>query len=206
MPLQAAIVLPDANLPLALRTIVFSALGTAGQRCTTTRRLFLHSSIADSFLTSLVAAYKSTLSRIGDPMAEGTLIGPVHAADGVRRFEEALEQVEKDGGEVLVGGKRASVGGELEGGNWVEPTIVKVANGGRGFEMMQRETFAPSKFRLHLLSFSFCMDADMPRDSPLRLDVRDARGGHRAQQLGGAGTFLVPLYAGHGQLLQVDRT
>ncbi|ORY72399.1 succinate-semialdehyde dehydrogenase, partial [Leucosporidium creatinivorum] len=140
---NAAIVLPDANLALALPSIAFAALGTAGQRCTTTRRLFLHSSIADSFLASLVAAYKSTASRIGDPLAEGTLIGPVHAQDGVNRYLAAIEQIKKDGGEILVGGKRAEVDAALSKGNWVEPTIVKVANGGRGFKMMQEETFAP---------------------------------------------------------------
>ncbi|ORY72407.1 succinate-semialdehyde dehydrogenase [Leucosporidium creatinivorum] len=140
---NAAIVLPDANMALALPSIAFAALGTAGQRCTTTRRLFLHSSIADSFLASLVAAYKSTASRIGDPLAEGTLIGPVHAQDGVNRYLAAIEQIKKDGGEILVGGKRAEVDAALSKGNWVEPTIVKVANGGRGFKMMQEETFAP---------------------------------------------------------------
>ncbi|KAI5478698.1 aldehyde dehydrogenase family 7 member A1 [Pseudohyphozyma bogoriensis] len=139
---NAAIVLPDANLALALQTTVFAALGTSGQRCTTTRRLFLHSSIAESFTSSLVAAYKSTLSRMGNPLDSNTLIGPIHAKDGVKRFVQALEEVKAQGGEILVGGNVAKVEGELKGGNWVEPTIVRVRDVKR-MEVMKRETFAP---------------------------------------------------------------
>ncbi|KAM0750584.1 succinate-semialdehyde dehydrogenase [Meredithblackwellia eburnea MCA 4105] len=149
---NAAIVLPDANLSLALPSIVFAALGTAGQRCTTTRRLFLHRSICKTFLHSLVTAYKSTIStRIGDPLAEGTLVGPLHSTDAVERFERAVAEAREQGGQVLVGGDRvvwsesagaAGGGRELEGGNWVQPTIVYFEDAGKA-PVMQRETFAP---------------------------------------------------------------
>lgn len=71
---NAVVVLPDANLDLALRTVLFGAVGTAGQRCTSTRRLFLHESIAEDFVEKLAKAYKQV--RIGDPLEEGTLMGP----------------------------------------------------------------------------------------------------------------------------------
>lgn len=144
---NAAIVFPDANLPMALRTIVFSALGTAGQRCTTTRRLFLHSSIADDFLPKLVTAYKSVTGRMGDPLADDVLVGPLHARAGVDNFKRAIEEAKKQGGEVLVGGEACELAGELQGGNFVQPTIVRVPNGGRDTPIMQEETFAPSKWQ-----------------------------------------------------------
>ncbi|KAM0788585.1 hypothetical protein ACM66B_001707 [Microbotryomycetes sp. NB124-2] len=154
---NAAIVLNDANMQLALRSTLFSALGTAGQRCTTTRRLFLQEDIADDFLASLVKAYQSTMERIGDPTAETTLIGPLHTQDSVKRYEHALSEIERLGGQVLVGGKRAKLQDEaLQGGNWVEPTIVKVPNGGREFPIMQEETFAPI---LYVSTFSTLEEA-----------------------------------------------
>ncbi|GAA6050904.1 hypothetical protein JCM3770_002524 [Rhodotorula araucariae] len=140
---NAAIVLPDANLKLALQAITFAALGTAGQRCTTTRRVFLHKSIAPHFISSLVAAYKSIVpSRLGDPLTNGTLVGPLHSADAVKRFEEAVAKAKAQGGEVLVGGEVVQMTGDLAGGNWVQPTIVLV-NDIDKVEVMKQETFAP---------------------------------------------------------------
>ncbi|BGP38755.1 hypothetical protein JCM10450v2_002709 [Rhodotorula kratochvilovae] len=140
---NAAIVLPDANLKLALQAITFAALGTAGQRCTTTRRVFLHKAIAPHFISSLVAAYKSIVpSRMGDPLASGTLVGPLHSPDAVKRFEEAVAKAKAQGGEVLVGGEVVKMEGELAGGNWVQPTIVLV-NDVDKVDVMKQETFAP---------------------------------------------------------------
>lgn len=140
---NSAIVLPDANLPLALQAITFAALGTAGQRCTTTRRVFLHESIAPHFITSLVEAYKSVSpSRIGDPLESGTLVGPLHTQDAVKRFHDAVKQAKEQGGEVLVGGDVVKMDGELAGGNWVQPTIVLVRDVDN-FPIMKQETFAP---------------------------------------------------------------
>ncbi|GAA5934111.1 uncharacterized protein JCM15063_000558 [Sporobolomyces koalae] len=139
---NAATVLPDANLQLALRAITFAALGTSGQRCTTTRRLFLHNSISSNFLTSLVDAYKSVSTRMGHPLDPNTLVGPVHSPDAVTRFEAALRDAKAQGGEILVGGKAVKLEGELAGGSYVEPTIVLVKDP-RTCEIMRRETFAP---------------------------------------------------------------
>ncbi|GAA6014212.1 hypothetical protein JCM10207_006133 [Rhodosporidiobolus poonsookiae] len=140
---NAATVLPDANMALAVRATTFSALGTAGQRCTTTRRVFLHSSIADSFISSLVSGYKSISStRIGDPLEQGVLVGPLHSPMAVEAFKKSVATAKEQGGEVLVGGNVLSMTGGLEGGNWVEPTVILVKDVEK-VKVMKQETFAP---------------------------------------------------------------
>ena len=130
---NAIIVEQDADLDLALRGILFGAVGTAGQRCTTTRRLFLHRSVAAGFTQRLVAAYKAV--RIGDPLADGTLMGPLIDADAVRGFSHALELAVEQGGEILAGG------GVLPGpGHYVQPTLVRI---GHDAPVCHEETFAP---------------------------------------------------------------
>ena len=122
---NAAIVHADADLDLALKAIVFSAVGTAGQRCTTTRRILLHESIAERFLERLTAAYRQVIQRIGDPLAEGTLVGPLIHRGAVEQFERAVAAATHQGGTVLAGGRRAeAVSGRL-GGHFVEPTLIR---------------------------------------------------------------------------------
>jgi aldehyde dehydrogenase (NAD+) len=135
---NACIVEPDADLDLALKNVVFGAVGTAGQRCTSTRRLIIHESIADAFVDRLVAAY-STI-RLGDPLAEGTLVGPLITASAVAGFEKAVATARSQGGEVLVGGHRADVGDFA--GHFVEPTIIR-APSSNGLPVALEETFAP---------------------------------------------------------------
>ncbi len=146
---NAIIVDKDADLELALRAVVFGSVGTAGQRCTTTRRLIIHESIADKFVDRLVAAYKQV--RIGDPLAEGTLMGPLISARAVEMYESAVAAATRQGGKVLVGGKRYT--GPLHGrtptsgssgnsGNFVEPTVVRAPADNR-LAIAQEETFAP---------------------------------------------------------------
>jgi aldehyde dehydrogenase family 7 protein A1 len=130
---NAVIVMPDANLELALRGCVFSAVGTAGQRCTSLRRLIIHESVYDKVVSSLVAAYKTV--RIGDPLDASTLMGPLHTAGAVKEYEEGLVEIAKQGGKVLVGGKRI----EREG-NFVEPTIVEILPSA---EIVKTELFVP---------------------------------------------------------------
>ncbi len=130
---NAIIVAPDADLELAARGILFGAVGTAGQRCTTTRRLLLHKSIAPKFTERLVHLYRQV--RIGDPLAEGTLMGPLIDADAVQQFERAVAEAVREGGTVLVGGKR------IEGpGNFVQPTIISAQP---SMSIVRHETFAP---------------------------------------------------------------
>ena len=104
---NAAVVTPSADLDLAVRAIVFSAAGTAGQRCTTLRRLIVHSSVADTLVDRIAAAYRTL--PIGDPAADGTLVGPLIHETAYRDMVGALEQARADGGEVI-GGQRHHIG------------------------------------------------------------------------------------------------
>lgn len=130
---NAAIISEKADLDLALRAVVFAAVGTAGQRCTTLRRLFLHESIADDFLNRLKSAYDSI--RIGDPWDESTLMGPLIDERAVNTMLSALNAVPQQGGEIVFGGKTVD-----RRGYFVEPTIVKTPP---EMPLLQEETFAP---------------------------------------------------------------
>ncbi|MBX3377764.1 MAG: aldehyde dehydrogenase family protein [Phycisphaeraceae bacterium] len=134
------IVTPSADLDLALKSVVFGAVGTAGQRCTTTRRLIIHESIADGFVNKLVAAYKTV--RIGDPLAEGTLMGPLINAKAVENFLAAIAAARQQGGAVLVGGDRYAAPGPLSGGHYVQPTIIRAPTN-NSLPIAMEETFAP---------------------------------------------------------------
>ena len=132
---NAVIVHRDADLDLAAKYVVFGAVGTAGQRCTTTRRLIVHEEIAERFTARLVAAYRTI--KIGDPLAEGTLVGPLINARAVEGFEAAVARAREQGGEVLVGGAR--VAGR---GHFAQPTIVRAPSSGE-LPISREETFAP---------------------------------------------------------------
>ena len=130
---NAIIVLDDADLELAVRALVFGAVGTAGQRCTTTRRVYAQRGIANGLLERLRSAYGSI--AVGDPLAEGTLMGPLIDASAVARFETAVAAAVGEGGEVVCGGRPK--GGS---GFFVEPTIIR-AHG--PLSVAADETFAP---------------------------------------------------------------
>lgn len=130
---NAVIVMDDANLDIALRGILFAAVGTAGQRCTTARRLILHEKIYDEVVSRLVSAYKQI--KISDPLKEGTLCGPLHTKNSVKEYTEGLKKIQDQGGKILIGGK------PLEGeGNFVEPTIVAINHDA---PIVKEEIFAP---------------------------------------------------------------
>ena len=132
---NAAIVTSSADLDLAVRGIVFAAAGTAGQRCTTMRRLIVHSSVADDLVDRIVSAYRTL--PIGDPEAEGTLVGPLIHETSYRNMVGALERARAEGGEV-VGGERQDVG--CDGAYYVSPAVVRMpAQSG----VVHTETFAP---------------------------------------------------------------
>jgi aldehyde dehydrogenase (NAD+) len=135
---NAAIVHEDADLDLAARAIVFAAVGTCGQRCTTTRRLIAHESIVDQLLAKLTKAYQSV--KIGDPAQDGTLVGPLVNARAVEGFEQAIAAAKQQGGTVLVGGSRAPVTGLT--GHFVQPTIIR-APANNQLPIAREETFAP---------------------------------------------------------------
>src|SRR5439155_556871 len=107
------VVVADADLKLALRAVVFGSVGTAGQRCTSTRRLILQRPIAQKFLNQLVHAYRTI--GIGDPLDEKTLMGPLISDSAVKDYLEGLDEMQKQGGKVLFGGEKATGGGRQAG-------------------------------------------------------------------------------------------
>ena len=134
---NAIIITPDADLKIAIPAVVFGAVGTAGQRCTSTRRLIIHDSIYNKVKESLVKAYKSI--RIGDPLNQQNHMGPLIDKNAVNDFSNALKRVKKEGGKIIFGGEVLS-GKGYESGCYVSPAIVEAQN---HFEIVQEETFAP---------------------------------------------------------------
>ncbi len=134
---NAIIVTPSADLDLATRAILFGAVGTAGQRCTSTRRLIVHESVREELTRRLVSAYQSV--PIGDPLEEGTLMGPLINTKAVDDMMKAIARLKEEGGRVLFGGEKLS-GGKHPGGGYVTPCIAEARN---EYAIVQDETFAP---------------------------------------------------------------
>src|SRR5579863_4634193 len=146
---NAVIVDETANLDLAVPAIVFGAVGTAGQRCTSTRRVFVHKAIAAQLEERLIHAYKQV--RIGDPLAEGTLMGPLIDPAAVQRYLAAIQAVRAAGGELLYGGE------VVKGpGNFVQPAIVRARN---DWPIVQSETFAPILYVIPVDSLAAAIQA-----------------------------------------------
>ncbi|OKH74384.1 aldehyde dehydrogenase, partial [Mycobacterium sp. SWH-M1] len=168
---NAAVVTPSADLDLAVRGIVFSAAGTAGQRCTTLRRLIVHSSIADELVGRIVAAYEQL--PVGDPSADGTLVGPLIHERSYRDMVGALQQARAEGGEVI-GGDRVDVGDE--GAFYVRPAVVRMP---AHSEVVTLETFAPILYVLtyETLDEAIALNNAVPQglsSAIFTLDVREA--------------------------------
>ncbi len=142
---NAIIVTPDADIKMTVIGAVFGAVGTAGQRCTSTRRLIIHESIYDKVKDAVVAAYKQI--RIGNPLDEKNHVGPLIDKDAVKNYQNALERVVKEGGNILVEGGVLK-GEGFESGCYVKPAIAEAEN---TYEIVQHETFAPV---LYLLKYS----------------------------------------------------
>ncbi len=142
---NAIIVTPDADIKMTVIGAVFGAVGTAGQRCTSTRRLIIHESIYDTVKDSLVSAYGQL--KIGNPLDEKNHVGPVIDTHAVKIYKKALEKVVAEGGQLLVKGGVLS-GEGYESGCYVKPAIAEAIN---SFEIVQHETFAPV---LYLLKYS----------------------------------------------------
>jgi aldehyde dehydrogenase (NAD+) len=134
---NAIIVAPSADLKLALRGVLFASVGTAGQRCTTTRRLIVHESVYAEFMQLLAAAYEQV--RIGDPLDPATLMGPLIDRRAVESYASAIAAAKEHGGRVLCGGEQLS-GAVPAGGLYVTPCIIEADN---TWAVVQQETFAP---------------------------------------------------------------
>ncbi|HUO38875.1 MAG TPA: aldehyde dehydrogenase family protein [Mycobacterium sp.] len=169
---NAAIVTPSADLDLAVRAIVFSAAGTAGQRCTTLRRLIVHRSITDMLVNRIVAAYRQIL--IGDPSADGTLVGPLITETAYREMIGALQQARADGGEVF-GGEHVDLG---PNSYYVRPAVVRMP---AQTQLMHRETFAPI---LYVVSYddldeAIALNNAVPQGLSSAIFTRDMRDAER---------------------------
>jgi len=134
---NAIIVTPSADLDMAIRATLFGAVGTAGQRCTSTRRIIIHESVKDEFVGKLTKAYESV--PIGDPLKEGTLMGPLVTHDAVNAMQSAIARISEEGGKILYGGEKLD-GADYPGGHYVKPCIAEAKN---AFDIVQEETFAP---------------------------------------------------------------
>jgi aldehyde dehydrogenase (NAD+) len=159
---NAIIVTPSADLGMAVRAIVFGSVGTAGQRCTSTRRIIVHESIRQDLTDRLLAAYQQV--KIGDPLVQGTLMGPLIDAAAVETMMKALAQLRAEGGEILCGGTKLS-GAKYPGGCYVTPCIAVAKN---EYKIVQDETFAPI---LYLIGYG---QGPRPEPVPTKSGVRAA--------------------------------
>ncbi|XP_057786677.1 aldehyde dehydrogenase family 7 member B4 isoform X1 [Salvia miltiorrhiza] len=143
---NAIIVMDDADIELAVRSVLFAAVGTAGQRCTTCRRLILHESVYQKVLDRLCDVYKQV--KVGNPLEKGTLLGPLHTPVSRENFVKGIEKIKSQGGKILVGGSII----ESEG-NFVQPTIVEIS---ASADVVKEELFAPV---LHVMKFQTLKEA-----------------------------------------------
>src|SRR5450432_635251 len=141
---NALIVAPSADIEMATQSIFFGAVGTAGQRCTSTRRVILHESIADKVRNKLLAAYKTM--RIGNPLDHQTVMGPLIDKGAVEMVQQSIQRLKDEGGEVLYGGERLE-GAQYPGGCYMTPCL---ANAKPDFKIVCHETFGPL---LYLLTY-----------------------------------------------------
>ena len=164
---NAMVVCDDADVDMALRAAVFGAVGTAGQRCTSLRRLIIHESLYDSFVARLVAAYSTIV--VGDPTEPGTLMGPLHTAAAVAEFTGGLATIKAQGGVVLTGGKVLS-----RPGNFVEPTVVAIDHSAA---VVQTELFVPILYVFKFSTFeqAVAMNNGVPQGLSSSLFTRDMR-------------------------------
>jgi aldehyde dehydrogenase (NAD+) len=137
---------------MAIASTVFGAVGTCGQRCTSTRRIIVHKDIYEEVKSRLVKAYGQIKERIGSPLDGKTLVGPMIDKAAVKDFINAIEEVKKEGGKVLYGGTIPE-GEKYSSGNYVVPAIVEAKN---EYKIVQKETFAPI---LYLLKYSTIEEA-----------------------------------------------
>jgi aldehyde dehydrogenase (NAD+) len=143
---NAVIVSQHADLDMAIPAIVFGAVGTAGQRCTSTRRVIIHESVYEEVKARLVKAYKQVATRIGNPLDEQILVGPLVDKLAVDLYTSALKKVKKEGGKIIYGGEVLK-GEKYQAGTYVVPSLAEVKN---HYEIVQEETFAPL---LHLIRY-----------------------------------------------------
>jgi len=173
---NAIIVSDKADMALALDAILFGAVGTAGQRCTTTRRVFVHQAIYEKLCTQLQKRYVQIAARkIGDPLEDGTLVGPLIDKASFEKFQAALKQARAEGGELLAGGKRV-MANKYPDAFYVEPALVKMR---KQTDVVRLETFAPILYVMPYATLDEALEAhnDVPQglsSSIFTTDLREA--------------------------------
>lgn len=187
---NAAVVTPSADLDIATRGIVFAAAGTAGQRCTSMRRIIVHQDIADELVDRISRVYGRL--PIGDPFAEGTLVGPLIDGKSYANMNAALEKAVAQGGEILVGGNRRA---SSENSYYVEPAIVRMP---AQSEIVKEETFAPI---LYVLTYSTLEEAialhnDVPQGLSSSIFTTDQREAERFIAADGSDCGIVNINIG----------
>jgi aldehyde dehydrogenase (NAD+) len=172
---NAIIISNKADLDMAIPAIVFGAVGTAGQRCTSTRRLIIHEDIYEDVKKRLLSAYKQVSARIGNPLDPKMLVGPLIDTSAVKTFTLALEEIKKEGGKVIFGGETLT-GNGFEAGTYVVPAIAEAQN---HYKIVQEETFAPLLYliKYKTIDEAISLNNDVPQglsSSIFTMDMREA--------------------------------
>jgi aldehyde dehydrogenase (NAD+) len=186
---NAVIVLDDADIDQALASVVFGSVGTAGQRCTSTRRLILQRGIAKAFVDRMTAAYRTV--QIGDPLDDRTLMGPLISAQAVADYESGIAEIERQGGEVLCGARVIRQGD----GYFVEPTIVRSR---KDMPIVKDEIFAPilHVFEVDTLDEAIALNNSVPQGLSSGIFTRDLLAAERWLSAAGADTGIANVNAG----------
>jgi aldehyde dehydrogenase (NAD+) len=189
---NAAVVAPSADLELTARGVTFSAAGTAGQRCTTMRRLIVHEDVADALVERLADIFAGL--RIGDPLADGTLVGPLINAAAYEAMRAALDQAVADGGEIVVGGGRRETA-DGSGAHYVEPAIVRMP---AQTDIVRAETFAPILWVLTYRDFAeaVALHNDVPQGLSSSIFTTDQREAERFLAADGSDCGIVNVNIG----------
>jgi len=158
---NAVIISESANLEMAIKSVVFGAVGTCGQRCTSTRRIIIHESIYEQVKETLLTAYQSVSEHIGNPLEDGILVGPMIDEKAVKQFTNALAQVKKEGGKILFGGQTLK-GEKYASDNYVVPALVEAEN---HYGTVQQETFAPILYliKYRTIEEAIALNNDVPQ-------------------------------------------
>lgn len=170
---NAVTIMDDADMSIVMPGVLFGAVGTAGQRCTTIRRAIVHEKIYDKFVSQMTGAYKQI--RIGNPLEKGILMGPLVSQAAVDAYTSAIARVPKEGGEILYGGKVVS---GLPSSLYVEPTIVKAH---AGMDLVREETFAPIMYVIPFKSLeeAIALNNGVPQGLSSAIFTRDVKAAER---------------------------
>jgi len=179
---NALIVCPSADLEMATQSIFFGAVGTAGQRCTSTRRVIMHESVADKVRSRLLAAYKSL--PIGNPLDKKTLMGPLIDKGAVDMVQNSIQRLKDEGGEILYGGERLE-GPQYQGGCYMTPCL---ADAKPGFEIVCHETFGPLLYLMTYRDFdeAIAIQNGVPQGLTSSVFTNDAREAERFMSAAGS--------------------